>query len=296
MPADITNRINAYAITAGCFLLLNKHGDAQVIYTDIEPDIEIQFDEQTAIVDLDNDGTIDFAFLKSSDTYDWGISDRRLRQRIWAGPQLMTNEIAGDYFYYSAGGTITYLPYALDKTNFINDELNFYNWGYQLMAVAVANTEFPDDWAFHGGHWIVGETPKFLGVKFIGSDDCQHFGWIRCSVIDTVHTLIIYDYAFEKSCETGILAGDTSQYNEVKPQLSKLNLTIHPIPATDHIIIDYPTTTPTTLNIYNSSGANIYQNPHWTGEDIDVSNFPPAIYYLQLLQPEQVGYGCFVKE
>jgi len=75
-----------------------------------------------------------------------------------------------------------------------------------------------------------------------------------------------------------------------------IQLSIHPIPATDHIIIDYPTSTPTTLNIYNSSGAIIYQNPTWTGQAIDVSNFPPAMYYLQLLQPEQVGYGCFVKE
>ena len=75
-----------------------------------------------------------------------------------------------------------------------------------------------------------------------------------------------------------------------------IQLSIHPIPATDHIIIDYPTITPTTLNIYSSSGAIIYQNPHWTGQAIDISNFPPAMYYLQLLQPEQVGYGCFVKE
>ena len=75
-----------------------------------------------------------------------------------------------------------------------------------------------------------------------------------------------------------------------------IQLSIHPIPATDHIIIDYPTSTPTTLNIYNSSGAIIYQNPTWTGQAIDVSNFPPAMYYLQLLQLEQVGYGCFVKE
>ena len=73
-------------------------------------------------------------------------------------------------------------------------------------------------------------------------------------------------------------------------------LFIHPIPATDHIIIDYNTSTPTTLNIYTSSGAIIYHNALWTGEAIDISNFPPAMYYLQLLQPEKVGYGCFVKE
>jgi len=75
-----------------------------------------------------------------------------------------------------------------------------------------------------------------------------------------------------------------------------IQLSIHPIPATDHIIIDYTTSTPTTLNIYTSSGAIIYHNPHWTGQAIDISNFPPAMYYLQLLQPEQLGYGCFVKE
>ena len=75
-----------------------------------------------------------------------------------------------------------------------------------------------------------------------------------------------------------------------------IQVSIHPIPATDHIIIDYPASTPTTLNLYTSSGAIIYNNPYWTGEAIDISNFPPAMYYLQLLQLEKVGYGCFVKE
>ena len=60
-----------------------------MIYTDIDPDIELNLDGQTAGIDVDNNGTIDFALLKSSATFStfWGSSDITLyRRAIWAGP------------------------------------------------------------------------------------------------------------------------------------------------------------------------------------------------------------------
>ncbi len=200
--------LEKYSGMAGVFLLIANDSQSQAVYTNIEPDIEIQFDGQTAGVDIDNNGAFDFGFLKSSDTNEWGIGQYRLRKTIWAGPQFITNEIAGDFFTYSAGGGTTYLPCALNSGNLINEDLSFQYWGYQLMGVAVANTNTPSDWAFHGGHWVATEDPLFLGVRFIGEDECLHYGWIRCSVIDTVNVLVIHDFAYESKCETSIKAGD----------------------------------------------------------------------------------------
>ncbi len=137
--------LQKYSGMAGVFLLMGNESQSQAVYTDIDPDIEIQFDGQTAGVDMDNNGTLDFGFLKSSDTYEWGIGQYRLRKIIWAGPEFITNEIAGDYFTYSAGGATTYLPYALSNGNLINEDLSFQYWGYQLMALAIANTNTPSD-------------------------------------------------------------------------------------------------------------------------------------------------------
>lgn len=280
--------IQKYSCMASVFILIPAIAESQAIYTDIEPDIEIQFDGQTASVDLDNDGVIDFAFLKSTDTYDWGISGQRLRQRIWAGPQLISNEIAGDYFYYSAGGTITYLPYALDNSNAINDELSFQNWGYQIMAVAVANTEFPDDWAFHGGHWIVDENPHFMGVRFLGGDNCTHYGWIRCSVVDTVHTLIIFDYAFELKCGIGIVAGDTvGDTTEVNIEQSVLKEPeIYVYQNALHIsLLDL--SGKSELLIYNCSGEQIYDQLLNYGNSTIYLSQPSGIYIVNVVSDGQ---------
>jgi hypothetical protein len=192
---------------AGVLILCSDSSIAEAVYTDVEPDIEIQFDGQTAGIDMDNNGTFDFAFLKTSDTYDWG-SAQRLRRRIWAGPEFISNEIAGDYFYYSAGGGVTYFPYALESSSVINNDLSFQYWGFQIMAIAIANSNTPSDWVSHGGHWTFIEGFHFMGVRFYSDDECRHYGWIRCTVMDTANILVIHDYAFETKCETSILAGD----------------------------------------------------------------------------------------
>ena len=58
-----------YSGMAGVLLLMHSDLSAQAIYTDIDPDIVLQFDDETTGVDMDNDGDFDFAFFKLS--YYW---------------------------------------------------------------------------------------------------------------------------------------------------------------------------------------------------------------------------------
>lgn len=51
-----------YSGMAGVLLLMHSDLSAQAIYTDIDPDIVLQFDDETTGVDMDNDGDFDFAF------------------------------------------------------------------------------------------------------------------------------------------------------------------------------------------------------------------------------------------
>ena len=304
MPADITNRINAYALTAGCFLLLHKQIEAQVVYTDID-DIILDSDGETYLLDINNDGLMDFQFNKNSGSFIWtsefGETQLRNLEIVTIHPYteagIANNEIAGLSFstYFS---NISYWPYALLNEMLVNSELNFNrNYGRELIASRL--DKLPDEigWQY-AGYWYPEMENRFLGIHFMDVDSNFHYGWIRCSVLENGEVFVITDHAYETVAEESIITGDTTAYVSIQSDTiaTKFNLTIHPIPATDHIIIDYPTSTPTALNIYTSSGAIIYNNPYWTGEAIDISNFPPAMYYLQLLQLEKVGYGCFVKE
>ena len=281
-----------YSLLSGAFILMHQAAAGQVVYTDIDPDIEIEFDGQSAGIDIDNNGTIDFAFLKSSWSYDfWNSysSTLRLRRKIWAGPELETNQIAGDYFTHGAGYGTSYHPYALTNGSPINEALSFQNWGLQTMAGAHIKLETFDDWNFDGGHWIFDEEPQFLGVKFIGQDECMHYGWVRCSVIDTANVLIIFDYAYETKCETGILAGDTiGDTSGVSiSELNIFNATIYSF--NNNIYINIPNYQNTQITVYDISGNKIY-NKILEGNSavINMENFAAGIYVVSVKQGENV--------
>lgn len=125
--------IQKYSGMAGVFLLLQNNSDAQAIYTDIDPDISIQFDGQTAGIDMDNNGTFDFAFLKTSGSYTYATTSFTFLlfgHRIWAGPEIIENEIAGEMVTHGAGYGTTYFPYALNFGETINEDLSFQYWGF----------------------------------------------------------------------------------------------------------------------------------------------------------------------
>jgi len=71
---------------------------------------------------------------------------------------------------------------------------------------------------------------------------------------------------------------------------------IYPIPATTQIFIEFPITSVATLYIYNNSGGIVHQNNQWTGEAIDISTLPSAIYFLQIIEKSKMASGYFAKE
>lgn len=191
-------------IAAGFFTVNNIY--AQVIYTDIDPDFILDTDLESEGVDLDNDGEYDFAFLQVS--YYWTTSvflDLVFYQRIWCGPQSTpANAVAGvDVF---SGSYNRYYPYALSLGDTIDENLKFYNWGYQRMAFRTVNSLGGQN---EGGYWYPKMQNHFLGVRFIDDAGADHYGWIRCSVLDTARVLVIKDYAYELQPDTPIIAGDT---------------------------------------------------------------------------------------
>lgn len=202
--------LQKYSGMAGVFLLLQNNSDAQAIYTDIDPDISIQFDGQTAGIDMDNNGTFDFAFLKTSGSYTYvttSFTFLLFGHRIWAGPEIIDNEIAGEMVTHGAGYGTTYFPYALNSGAAINEDLSFQNWGFQIMGSGFYESD--GDWNDELGKWNPDIDSVFLGVRFYSNDECLHYGWIRCTTADSTKRLIIHDYAFENKCDIGIIAGDT---------------------------------------------------------------------------------------
>ena len=262
---------------------MQNNSDAQAIYTDIDPDISIQFDGQTAGIDMDNNGTFDFAFLKTSGSYTYATTSFTFLlfgHRIWAGPEIIENEIAGEMVTHGAGYGTTYFPYALNFGETINEDLSFQYWGFQLMAQGF--TESDGDWNYEPAYWSPTVDSNFLGVKFIGYDGCMHYGWIRCTTANLTRKLIIHDYAFENKCDIGIIAGDTigdtsglaiSNANLLDADIYSFGKTINIITNERNVF----------LNIYDLKGEQLI-NKKITNEltTLKMNGYSTSVYIVEL--------------
>ncbi len=81
----------------------------------------------------------------------------------------------------------------------------------------------------------------------------------------------------------------------------KQNLQIYPNPAHQHlnIVLDYPTTETVSFTCYNALGQALLQNQKVAGEQqyqLDISNLPAGIYFLQLETANKQISAPFVKQ
>ena len=55
-----------YSAISACFLALHQNVRGQAIYTNIDPDLELDNNWESAGIDMNNDGVPDFGFLNRS--------------------------------------------------------------------------------------------------------------------------------------------------------------------------------------------------------------------------------------
>lgn len=213
-----------YSGLAASFLFINLKINSQAIYTDIDPDIVLDADFDALGVDMDNNGDFDFAFIKFSYTTSDSVLEYQKIEKMFCGPYgNPANMIAGTHPW-------RYYPYAIESGEMIDNELLFYNYGYQRMAYQRFSSFAGLSTVIlmhYGGKWYPEELDHYLGVKFEDNDECLHYGWIRCSVEDSGRILTVKDYAYEMKCEVGILAGNVVGDTAVdisEAQLSNFNV------------------------------------------------------------------------
>ncbi len=164
-----------------CLFLGVTNINAQIIYTDIEPDFISTTIGDFYNLDLNNDGIVDFS-LESSNLWPYILQNPNGVNAIAAvgGPfddyliPLSENTVIaspGDYF-----GTSGLLPVG------ICDDLPTY---------------CVYDWE--------GAIDKYLGLRFLINGQ-THFGWARLDVINDAQW-VIKDYAYQASPNTVILSG-----------------------------------------------------------------------------------------
>jgi len=285
--------IKEYSLFAGSILLLHPTLDAEVIYTDIDPDLVLQYDGEVAGIDMDSDGSIDFTFIKNIDTWIY-ISSLSLYSatfildQIWVGPYYYQNEVACAFQTWS-GSTILW-PYHLTEGELISDGMSFQNYGYQLMAAKlwVISGSLSELYSEGGGWWPIKEN-EYIGVHFTDEDDNFHYGWIRCSVLDSAEVLVIKDYAYETEPDHSIRAGDTISYVGINNINTSINASIYSFNKSIYIHTD--NIHDMQLIICDLTGKQlISKDLQAESEIINMDNYPLGIYLVTLLKDNKHLY------
>lgn len=285
------NKLLQYSKLSAVFVLLKSIDAAcEIVYTNVEPDVELTDGASSFYVDLDNDLVNDFHFYVRYASYSGhyttggiyyipGHHNHKIRV-FTDGIDLTGNSLAGTIFSYGTTSSVGYkaLPYAIDVDTIINSSINFIGWHSQTMAY----TSESFDLIYYGGNWYPEKLNHYLGVRFKDSDENTHYGWIRCDVKDEGRTLVIKDYAYEAESDYPIVAGDTAHYVGINCIENAINATVYGFGKDIYILTENFQNTE--VIICNLDGQTVIKNNLQSEKElINMRNYSTGMYLVTLL-------------
>lgn len=251
--------LKEYSLLASA-LLSGLKGYSDIVYTNPEPDGVLEFNDDVAYIDMDASGTVDVEFHVGrafcATEYYQTIYSVNFNLQI---PNTMYNRVAGSFFtigdvMYSSFQT--YRPYAIPVNYLIGPVLSFQDNHWQLLAYL--QEDLDGNLLDAAGKWYPQQEEQFIGLHFTSVDGLRHYGWIRCTMVDTLQKFIIHDFAYEDIPELPIRTGQTSgtlvSIHDLKSsaEVFAANNTIYINLNTEQLSDDHR------VDIYDISGARIH--------------------------------------
>lgn len=274
-------KLSPAAYTAMAAAWMPSHADAEVIYTDVVPDVVIDMPGTGVEIDLDGNGINDFNFLFTStnffaSTY-WGGFNLYVINAILATP-TNDNAIAA----FSTGGGAYVYPYVIDSGIDIGPSAGMFFQNdyqtllYQFYAIISSAFYYP---IIQAGEWIFGETDKFVGLQ-LASGDSTYYGWARLTVDPSNRAFTIKDLAFESVAETPIETFlNTTEIQPVEyPQLQ-----ISSVGGNAYITCPDNIPFPVTIDVFDNSGKQVWHQQIQNSQTVlNTSQLPAGIYIVHV--------------
>lgn len=280
----------------------------QVIYTDFNPDVVLDFNNSPVsfMLDIDQDGTNDIEikgnafsstnadtitntirifttnngnYVTYTYTYTYWSYSRQVT-RFWEAnglsPQKRLAEAPNNYNYgshqaFNAGDTIDG-----GWQEGFRDRGKLFYYTYFLFSSSYT----PANWSSaSGGNWLVGQT-NFLGVE-LEKNGQMHYGWVRITR-NSDDQLTIQDMAISDVPNVPILAGDTTVSNSVDLEDSR-NALLQLLKGPEKLIIkSTPLISDFTVLIANTAGQTVWSGEGKPEETIEVSliDWPRGTYVV----------------
>ena len=196
----LARRIAGYAASAGAALALASGADAQIVYTDVDPDQSVTPGTPFAI-DFDGDDTDDFTFVHSNGA-DGGNTQARLLLLNANDGAASVNGVAGaDAPYFQ--NPIFAIASNFGEGQVIGPDLAF-DEGVNVFEAGVLASIYNNN-----PYYNFINTEGYVGFRFEAGGGTTHYGWARIAASADATQLTVFEYAFQATPDTPITTGVT---------------------------------------------------------------------------------------
>ncbi|MBK7851317.1 MAG: T9SS type A sorting domain-containing protein [Bacteroidetes bacterium] len=298
MKKQLQKKVYAFIVTV---LMFSTLSNAQVVYTDVNPDMVLSCIFQTNCspdysLDLNNDGISDFVLSASKMFVNCGRCGPTGGHTMANGNSAVISSTSNCWIADTTGG------YALNTL--INSSLAWTNAIHTLVTKSVNCESCSPSPGSHlvylpeTGNWI-NVSGNYLPLKVqVGTD--FFYGWIKLGVLIGQNTvsITIYEYAYNSIPNQPILAGQTTVTGIIENSLAS-SINLFPNPATNHLTIALGNNTKKAeVTIADITGKIIYSTMASEIQKIEVNtkDFPAGIYIVQIHSGEFIGTKKLVVE
>ena len=284
----LAGKLLSYSAAAGAVFAIGQDAEAQVAYTDVDPDVTLQATEadsrDTLNIDFNNDEVVDVTIIHgngdwySYSTYFW----RSVRALNGSGA-----EIAIETLYATSFSASYYFANRFDKDEVLGPDLNWYGLdnSYQLGWWGWSGAT---SYTYTYGPWADGTADKYLGVRFsLDEGSTFHYGWVRLDVAVDQVQVTVKDYAYEQTAGTTIKAGDIG--GTPVESLSN-NLDVKVFSYEKSIVISDLDADNAHADIYNTLGQLVRSTPIQSGRT-EIQMDTKGMYIVKLKVNEELLTG-----
>jgi hypothetical protein len=310
MKAKTTHqKLAAYSALSSAFLFAGAETQAQVVFTDIDPDFiyteETATPPEFAYVNLDFDGDgmnealIGFGNLQfAGSCYTSGYMSFYAVNYSTQGSLAITS---------TTGGNVH--PKIFNEGELIDADANWNNY----ILRSFIRTDFYNDkcdadieYATFNGNWN-NTTAKYAGFRFLTGGN-YNYCWVRMSVkvladsgdavLDTIR---VFGFACEQTANTGIIAGNG--FININDAVTEQNISVqlYPNPVYENLFLQFENAVADKLYyvITDLEGRSVLNGKlEGTNTAIPVKEIPQGLYIIHLLneENENVAAQKFIKQ
>jgi hypothetical protein len=253
MNKELLKKIKSYTLSAGAVLATSISTDAQIVYTDIDPDETFTEPGTKYFLDINDDAKVDFVIERQESIY----GSQAIRMQAASGNEVLGATSIGNYF----------LPFALDFEANIDESESLWNGTFNEGSLTLA-------WGNNYGYFANGESNKYLGLRF-QVDKAIHYAWLRLDTQAGALAFTVKEFAYESTANEGITAGEGGTLNINKNKKPSAQNILFPNPVDDILHINQ-TQKVIQVKLIDITGKLFYFKPN--GNQINISNLNSGIY------------------